>query len=133
MEHMAGMIDMALDETDKNELGMGHLLAPEQPKYPPGLCVRLTEHELEKIGVDHSDWTVGNIFHLHALAKVTSISSHESEGGEHCCIEMQVTHLSGESEDEENVESEKEEAAENNSGEEESEPPKKKGRANLYF
>ena len=76
----------------------------EVNKYPYGLSICLTEVELEKLGVDHEDWEVGGVLHLHALARITSISKNETEHGEKCRVELQLTHLDGESEDEEDKE-----------------------------
>lgn len=98
---MAGLIDMARDGED----AMASPLMPEENKYPYGLQICLTQHELEKLGVDHSDWEVGATFHLHALAKVTSLSENETENnGKTCDVRLQITHLAGESEDAENEE-----------------------------
>ena len=81
------------------------LATSDADKYPYGLRITLGSDELEKLNVDHSDWSVGETFHLHAFAKVTSISSNETEGGEkRCCVTLQITHLAGESEDEEDEE-----------------------------
>ena len=132
MEHMKHMVDMAKSPL---EAVKDMMPSPDNASvYPYGLCIRLTQDELEKLDVDHADWQVGDIFHLHALGKVTSISSHEREGGNNCCVEIQLTHLSGESEDAENEEEESEDGNENEEDhEEESEPSKKKGRPNVYF
>lgn len=80
----------------------------EQDKYPWGLRITLTHEELEKLGVDKSDWEVGDTFHLQAFAKITGISENQKEGGESdCCVSLQITHLAGpENEEEEGEESE---------------------------
>ena len=96
-----GLIDMA----KSGEEAAATPLMPQENKYPYGLQITLTQDELEKLGVDHSDWEVGATFHLHAFAKVTSISENEREGGEKtCCVGLQITHLQGESEDAEDEE-----------------------------
>lgn len=133
MEHLKNMVDMALDQTDKNQLGMTATPTPDYPKYPYGLCIRLTHNELEKLGVDHNDWSIGDMFHLFAMAKVTSISSHESEGGDNCCVEMQITHLAGESESEENEDMEEQEETPEEEAKEQESAPEKKRRPNYYF
>jgi len=97
-----GLIDMAKTEEPDE---MASPLAMSDNKYPYGLRINLTNEELEKLDVDHTDWKVGETFHLHAFAKVTSISQDEREGGEKCCnVGLQITHLAGESEDEEDRE-----------------------------
>ena len=105
---MPPMIDMARSpEEAKDAMPMAAAIG-DTPKYPWGLSISLTQDELEKLDVDHSDWEVGNVFHLHAFAKVTSISENETENGKCCRVELQITHLAGiESEDEENEEYER--------------------------
>lgn len=104
-----GLIDMARSESAQDATP----LMPQENKYPYGLQICLTHEELEKLGVDHSDWEVGATFHLHALAKVTSISENETESnGKSCDVRLQITHLQGESEDEENEESDEHEDGE---------------------
>jgi hypothetical protein len=97
---MRGMTDMAISPKE-NEVLASPLM--EGNKYPYGLQICLTQDELEKLGVDHSDWEVGATFELNAFAKVTSISENEMEGGEKTCsVRLQITHLAGEeAEDEE--------------------------------
>ena len=96
----SGLVDMARDDKP-NENAVPAVLS--ENKYPYGLQISLSEDELEKLDVDHSDWKVGETFHLHAFAKVTSISENQREDGEKsCCVQLQITHLAGESEDEEN-------------------------------
>lgn len=84
-------------------------LSTEVNRYPYGLRITLTKDEIDKLDVDHTDWEVGDVFHLHAFAKVVSISSNETEGGEDCTVQLQITHLAGpEDEDEENEEMDEE-------------------------
>lgn len=75
---------------------------PSLPRYPYGLSLSLCQDELEKLDIDKADIGVGDMLHLHCLAKVTSVSSNETEDGENCRVELQVTHIAAESEDEEN-------------------------------
>ena len=67
---------------------------------PPGLCICLTERELEKLDRD-SDLEVGDLVHLFAMAKVTSISKSDSGDGEKCRVEMGIIALAAESENDE--------------------------------
>jgi len=107
---MAKLKDMAKTPEDltKNVSVNPTLLG--QDKYPYNLRICLTHEEIEKLGADHSDWEIGDIFHLHALAKVISVSENETAEGKECRVELQITHLAGpESEDEEDEEEEHEE------------------------
>ncbi len=68
---------------------------PSAPIYPYGLSISLTQDELAKLDVDYTDWTVGDHFNLQCLAKITSISEHETEGGKNCRVEMQIVAMAG--------------------------------------
>ena len=102
MEKLPPMIDMRSDnDGDEN---------PFSGAYPYGLCISLGNNELEKLGLDPEDCEVGDMLHIHALAKVTSVSCHDREGQDGEChrIELQITHFMDdvEDEDEENREEE---------------------------
>jgi hypothetical protein len=78
-----------------------------KPKWPYGLRVCLTKAELEKLRLDPSVAFVGGIVHLHAIARITSVSANEYENaqGETVSeprIELQIEDMAIESEDEEN-------------------------------
>lgn len=98
MRKIGKMIDMA-DTAEKPETAE---VAPMSPRYPWGLCLRLDEKQLAKLDLD-ADCEVGDMIHLFAMAKVTSVSSSDREGGEPSHnIELQITHLALEDEDDEN-------------------------------
>lgn len=105
------MIDMAKspeevkEETKMSVPAMGAALSA--PMYPWSLCIRLEDDTLEKLGLDGEMPSVGEMIHLCAMAKVTSVSENEMEDGNggkksRRCIELQITHLATESEDDEN-------------------------------
>lgn len=119
MEHL-DMVDLS---TTPEEMVSSLTNQTQGPHYPSGCSICLTKDVIDKLNVDHTDWKVGDLFHLHAIAKVTSI--HEGR------VELQMTHLSGESESEEDEQAE--DQMEQQEGEKESEPPKKAGRPNYYF
>lgn len=99
------MVDMSL--TDDEILDMACPLpidVKDRPKYPWGLKICLTQAEIDKLRLDPSEAFVGGMVHLHALARITSTSCDQTEGGENCRIELQIENLSiPESEDEENA------------------------------
>ena len=105
MEKIAPMVDMAIKSEERKEPSELGSINADLPRYPYGLAICLTHDELEKLDVDYGDWQVGDHFHLHALAKITSISQNETESGQNCRVEMQIVALSGENEEEENEES----------------------------
>jgi hypothetical protein len=71
----------------------------DEPTYPYGLCISLTEKELAKLDLD-DDASVGDTIHIFALAKVTSVSKHQGQqGAASTRIELQITHIALEDED----------------------------------
>jgi hypothetical protein len=97
---LRAMVDMEYDDEDQNDMvfpGLG-----EKPTYPYGLRISLTEKELAKLGSDGSECFVGGILHIHALGRITSVSSTDGEMGKNCRIEVQLEDLAIESEDSEN-------------------------------
>lgn len=71
---------------------------PKMPVYPYGLCISLTEEEMAKMGMQNELPAVGDMIHLAAMAKVTSVSQNErvDEAGNktNCCrVELQITHM----------------------------------------
>lgn len=83
----------------------------EISQYPWGLTLTLTHDELEKLGVDISNFEVGDMFHLAAMTKVTSVSENETEAGKCSRVELQIVALGAESEDAENEQISRKKAA----------------------
>ncbi len=116
MKNLTNMVDLAM-----TPMMDGVLTTPIEPKSPPpvvypyGLAISLTQDEIEKLNVDHTDWAVGDHFCLDCLAKITSISEHENDGGKHTRVEMQIVAMSGE-EDKEECEEEYEEDGDDEDG-----------------
>lgn len=109
MDKIPAMTDMRRTPKEKKEvMDMNAPVMANVPDYPWGLSISMCEEELEKLGLDAEDMKVGDIYHIHALIHVTSVSSSESESsGKSSRAEFQITHMSGESEDAENVAAEK--------------------------
>ena len=77
-------------------------------KYPYGLCISLSQAELDKLGLE-GDCSAGDMIHLCAFARVTSVSQREEVDGDlKSRIELQITHLGIENESTENEEEIKE-------------------------
>jgi hypothetical protein len=99
------MIDMAKTPAEVNE-AVKSMSAPvsatvnDMPVYPYGLCISLEEDELEKLKLD-GVCEAGDMIHIAAMAKVTSISQRDTEGGVKRRVELQITHLGTEDEDKE--------------------------------
>lgn len=96
------MVDMSLSSKEKEEA-----VNPSPPQYPYGLCISLCQDELDKLGIGNDELECGDMLHLHCLAKVTSVSTHDNEYSSGCRVELQICYMSGEDEDEENREDSK--------------------------
>lgn len=100
------MVDMAHTPEDikKEAEAYGVVPSGNANKYPYGLCISLGNDELEKLNLD-CDCEAGDMIHLFAMAKVTSVSQRDTENGEvQKRLELQITHLGLENEEEENEE-----------------------------
>lgn len=102
------MVDMKRTPKEKQETAeMATPIASNQPDYPYGLSISLCEDELEKLGFVQNELQVGDMVHLNAMASVTSVSSSDNHvNGPSCRVELQLTHIQAEDEDEEFEESE---------------------------
>ncbi len=99
---MRVMTSMELDPEEQHDMVMPIPVA-EEPKYPWGLRINLTQSELEKLGLDYAGAQLDGVVHLHALARITSMSCDQTQDGENCRIELQITDMDVESEDDENA------------------------------
>lgn len=97
------MVSMEIEPEERSETGIMPETCP-QPLYPYGLTLCFNDQVLDKLKVDTSDWSVGDVFHLFAFARITSISENETTDGSKKRIELQITDLSGEDENSEEVE-----------------------------
>lgn len=115
MAGFTSMVDLARTPEDvKKEIGKDMAMASPSPvgertvpTYPYGLCVSLDEETLKKLKLDGDLPDVGEMIHFCAMAKVTSASMSEREGtdgAKETCrrVELQITHLGLENEDQEN-------------------------------
>lgn len=111
MARFSSMTDLArTPEEIKEEIAMDK--SPGLPKpssvatYPYGLCLYLDNDTLEKLGIDGDLPDVGDMINFQALARVTSASENERSteaGTKEVCrrIELQITHMSVASDEEE--------------------------------
>lgn len=107
---MAGfhkMVSMARTPVEKEE-EVEEMASPiaHVPDVPYGLCISLSEVELEKLGLP-DDPEVGDMLHLVGMATVTSVSKHDHGSGPSCRVELCLGHMAVESEDDEDVPDEK--------------------------
>jgi hypothetical protein len=64
-------------------------IANEVPDIPWGLRMRLEAPDLKKLKLDEEP-EVGDEIKVEALARITSVSKHETEDHKECCIELSV-------------------------------------------
>lgn len=99
------MVSMARTPAEKEEIAEDSYWPSVDniPDYPCGLSITLCQDELEKLGLEDECLEPGDILHIHAFALVTSVSKQASVDEEPTCrVELTLTHICGEDEDEEN-------------------------------
>ena len=96
------MTDMAKTPDEVKEDMDGPMAAPVSVnRYPYGLCLSLDQDDLAKLDMP-LDAEVGDMIHVMAFARVTSVSKQELADGKcNCRVELQITHLALEDEDQE--------------------------------
>ena len=97
---MRVMKSMELDEIASYDAPLP--LGGPKPRFPYGLRICLTDEEFKKLDLDPSEAEIGGLVHLHAMARITSVSANSDEDGDHCRVELQIEDLDIESEDAEN-------------------------------
>ena len=98
------MVDLELSDEDKIDLSMPFIGGMhDQPDYPYGLKISLTERELEKMGLK-PDCDIGDVLDLRAFATVTSVSTEKRDGKETARVELQIERLALENESDESTE-----------------------------
>lgn len=95
---MRKMVDMRRSDEEKTEESKPDPLAGND--YPYGLCLSLTERELEKLDLD-DDCEVGDMIDIRAMGRVTAVSKNQSDGKDRCRIEIQIESIGLEDEDKE--------------------------------
>jgi hypothetical protein len=111
MARFSAMVDMGKTAEEVKEDIEQRSGGPEAstPMYPYGLCLALTEEELEKLGIDEELPSRGDMIHVVAIAKVTAASENEEEKADGSKkvrrrVELQITHIALENEDDEGEE-----------------------------
>ncbi len=104
MKSVPTMVDLAYTPKEaKEEAASVPMDSISGPKYPWGLRISLDTDTLEKLGLEASDVQVGDIVHIFAFAEVVSISmSDNADGGKRSCVDLQITQMASEDEDDEN-------------------------------
>jgi hypothetical protein len=95
----SGLTDMAMSPEEKADYGP-MVQDDNKPEYPYGLRICLCDSELEKLDLDMC-CNVGDMIDLRCRAKVTSVSQNQRSDGTNCCrIELQITEMAAEGDDE---------------------------------
>jgi hypothetical protein len=75
---MHAMKDLALDEDDK--IDYANPIMSKAPDYPWGLNINFENSTLEKLGIDATKVSVGDVVMMHCLVKITNVGCNEREG-----------------------------------------------------
>ena len=90
------MVDMARSTQEKIE-AMDAPVPTAAADYPYGLCISLDQDDLAKLDLD-DDVEAGDMIHLVAFAKVTSVNKSDYNGAKTCRVELQIQSLAVEDE-----------------------------------
>lgn len=104
MRTMPAMVDMRIAPKESAD-DVAPAIAP-QSQYPWGLRISLSAEDLAKAGLDDDDIETGCMIHLNAFAVVTNVNKPADQPIDR--VELQITHLAAEDEDEEAEEGEDE-------------------------
>jgi hypothetical protein len=83
------MVSLELDDEAKTDAPMPMPMA-DKPDYPYGTRICLTDAEIDKLGIDPAEATVGGTFMMQGLARVTSVSCNDGPDGKCWRIEAQI-------------------------------------------
>ena len=87
------MVNMKMSATEAKEYGGEATMASDAPEYPYGLCIRLDDDALEKLGITALP-AIGTEMMVMAKVIVKSTSAYSRQGGEdHKDVELQITDL----------------------------------------
>lgn len=94
------LVSMELSDEDKLDFAAPAEGLPEGPDFPWGLRLSLSHRELEKLGLE-ADCAIGDTIDLRCFAKVTSVSRTDGPNGPEDRVELQITEMAAENEDDE--------------------------------
>lgn len=94
-----GMVDMARSTEEKIAVIEQTMPMPAgAADYPYGLCICLTEKELEKLELS-DEVEAGDTLHFQAMATVKSVSKNDYNGEKTVRVELQIEKMAAENED----------------------------------
>lgn len=99
---------VSMERTDDEKIDAitcGPMSVKDQPDYPWGLRVNLDEGSIQKLeaaGLEGAP-EVGDYVDLRCFARVTSVSSNETDAGPKRCYELQIEQIALENETTERV------------------------------
>lgn len=87
------MTNMKMSASEAKEYSGDAAVASDAPEYPHGLCIRLDDDALEKLGITALP-AIGTEMMVTAKVIVKSTSAYSRQGGEdHKDVELQITDL----------------------------------------
>lgn len=111
MKKIPAMADMAIKPVEIENVKLlsspAVVCDPDMLMYPYGLRLTFDQGTLDKLKLD-GDCAPGDMIHLHCLAKVIGVYKNDTVMTSSQTVELQITAIECESEDEENEEVEEE-------------------------
>lgn len=83
------LVDMKRSKKERSE----NMPKIAEDPYGYGLRITLNEDQLDKLGLDGSDFTVGGYVMLQARACVKAIRENQNEDSSDCSVELQLEKL----------------------------------------
>lgn len=99
----SSFVDMALTPEERKDSMPVAMPSSSGPMYPYNLCISLGDEQLKKLNLDAS-CGVGDLVYMDCVAKVTAVSKNDTTEGTKNRIELQITGIKVESEEEEAAE-----------------------------
>ncbi len=90
------LVDMAMTDEEAG-YDMPSSMLVDEPHYPPGLCICLTEKELSKLELP-DDCEIGDLIDMRCFARVVSVSKRDGPEGASCSVNLQIESLALENE-----------------------------------
>lgn len=99
MKVLPKFVSMKKTPDDLAEEKAENMVGGDYPRdlYPYGLCISLCEEELEKLELSDQVDT-GDLIHLNAIGRVTSVNKRETDQGQKVRVEIQLTDIALEEE-----------------------------------
>lgn len=93
MAKVMPMRSLELDDEDQLDMAVPAALGSAKPRFPWGTRISLEDAQLKALGLDVADCCVGDMVHIHGLARITSVSQNDMGNGQNSRVEFQFEQM----------------------------------------